>query len=301
MAKSSKAVLQALLVTLLWSTSWVLIKIGLNNIPALTFAGLRYALAFVFLLPFLFARKRRAELSRLTRRDWWMLILLGLVYYTITQGAQFLGLSYLPANTLSLILALSGITIAFSGWLFLGEKLSWLQWMGVIVSIAGAVVYFGNIQIFSPVGLVIGGLGLLANTGAATLGRAVNRCAKISHILVTIVSMGVGSFVLLAVSALSGPLPALSAGDVFLITWLAAVNTALAFSLWNLTLQTLSAAQSGVINNTMLIQIAVLAWIFLGERLSLLQMAGLLVVAIGSLLVQVQPHRMNRENIQSTS
>jgi drug/metabolite transporter (DMT)-like permease len=300
-AKSSKAVLQALLVTLLWSTSWVLIKIGLNNIPALTFAGLRYALAFVFLLPFLFARKRRAELSRLTRRDWWMLILLGLVYYTITQGAQFLGLSYLPANTLSLILALSGITIAFSGWLFLGEKLSWLQWMGVIVSIAGAVVYFGNIQIFSPVGLVIGGLGLLANTGAATLGRAVNRSAKISHILVTIVSMGVGSFVLLAVSALSGPLPALSAGDVFLITWLAAVNTALAFSLWNLTLQTLSAAQSGVINNTMLIQIAVLAWIFLGERLSLLQMAGLLVVAIGSLLVQVQPHRMNRENIQSTS
>ena len=36
-----KAVLQALFVTFLWSTSWVFIKFGLVDIPALTFAGLR--------------------------------------------------------------------------------------------------------------------------------------------------------------------------------------------------------------------------------------------------------------------
>ena len=46
------AILQALLVTFLWSTSWVLIKIGLAEIPPLTLAGLRYSLAFLFLLPF---------------------------------------------------------------------------------------------------------------------------------------------------------------------------------------------------------------------------------------------------------
>jgi drug/metabolite transporter (DMT)-like permease len=46
------AVLQALLVTLLWSTSWVLVKFGLADIPALTFAGLRYTVAFLCLLPF---------------------------------------------------------------------------------------------------------------------------------------------------------------------------------------------------------------------------------------------------------
>ena len=48
------AVFQALFVTFLWSTSWVLIKIGLTDIPALTFAGLRYGLAFLCLLPFFF-------------------------------------------------------------------------------------------------------------------------------------------------------------------------------------------------------------------------------------------------------
>ena len=48
------AVLQALFVTLIWSASWVLIKVGLAHIPAITFAGLRYSLAAVGLLPFLF-------------------------------------------------------------------------------------------------------------------------------------------------------------------------------------------------------------------------------------------------------
>ncbi len=43
------SVFQALFVTFLWSTSWILIKSGLDEIPALTFAGLRYTLAFLVL------------------------------------------------------------------------------------------------------------------------------------------------------------------------------------------------------------------------------------------------------------
>ena len=41
--------LQAVIVTFLWSTSWVLIKLGLEEIPAINFAGLRYTLAFLIL------------------------------------------------------------------------------------------------------------------------------------------------------------------------------------------------------------------------------------------------------------
>lgn len=50
------AVLQALLVTFLWSTSYVFIKVGLRDIPALTFAGLRYGLAAVCLVGLLAVR-----------------------------------------------------------------------------------------------------------------------------------------------------------------------------------------------------------------------------------------------------
>ena len=53
MTNHTKAIWQALLVTFLWSTSWVLIKFGLGEIPPLLFAGLRYGLAALILLPWL--------------------------------------------------------------------------------------------------------------------------------------------------------------------------------------------------------------------------------------------------------
>ena len=72
-----------------------------------------------------------------------------------------------------------------------------------------------------------------------------------------------------------------------LIAALALVNTALAFTLWNLTLRVLSAAESSVINNTMLIQIAVLAWLFLGESLDGKAIAGLLLAAAPGVAAQL--------------
>ena len=66
------------------------------------------------------------------------------------------------------------------------------------------------------------------------------------------------------------------------------VNTALAFTLWNHTLRTLTAVESSVINNTMLPQIAILAWVFLDEPLNLRQIAGIALVGAGTLVVQMR-------------
>ena len=90
------AILLALFVTFLWSTSFVIIKFGLKEIPPLVFAGLRYSIAFVFLLPFLFTKKNKAIVKTLNRKDWINLTLLGILFYTFTQGTQFIGLSLLP-------------------------------------------------------------------------------------------------------------------------------------------------------------------------------------------------------------
>jgi drug/metabolite transporter (DMT)-like permease len=46
--------------------------------------------------------------------------------------------------------------------------------------------------------------------------------------------------------------------------------------------------ESTVINNTMLIQIAILAWLFLGESLSGQKIVGMIVAAVGALLVQLR-------------
>lgn len=284
-----RAVLQALLVTFLWSTSWVLIKSGLDEIPALTFAGLRYGLAFLMLLPLLFGREVRGSLRRIGRRELWFLVLLGVVMYALTQGAQFLALDRLPAQTTSLILSFSPVLVALLGVALLSEKPTRWQAVGVALFLVGAVTFlypasFGGAQV---IGLVIAGVGLVSNAGAAVLGRFVNRNATVPAAAVTLVSMGVGAALLLGSGLALQGLPSLSLRSWAIVLWLAGVNTAFAFTLWNATLRRLSAMESSVINNTMLIQIALLAWAFLGESLDARKLVALLVAAAGTLIVQL--------------
>ena len=78
-------------------------------------------------------------------------------------------------------------------------------------------------------------------------------------------------------------------GDWAIVAWLAVVNTAFAFTLWNHTLRTLSAVELSVINSLMMPQIAILAFVFLEETLSAKEIWGLILVGIGVLIVQVKP------------
>ena len=66
------------------------------------------------------------------------------------------------------------------------------------------------------------------------------------------------------------------------------VNTSFTFVLWNRTLRTLTAVESNVITNAMLAEIAVLAWLFLGERLTFLDVMGLGLVIVGTVMVQLR-------------
>lgn len=280
---------QALFVTFLWSTSWVLIKIGLQDIPALTFAGLRYCLAFFVLIPFIFRRQQLVVIRNLNKKQWLKLIQLGLVMYTFTQGAQFLALAYLPAQTTSLLLSFTPIVVAFLGMSFLSEHLTRLQWFGVIVYLIGALLFLlpTAFPLGQQIGLTIASVGVLANASASLLGRSVNRSGDLSPLVVTGVSMGVGSLTLLLIGLITQGMPNLSLQNWLIILWLALVNTAFAFTLWNVTLRQLTAVESSLINTTMLIQIAVLAWIFLGENLNLKEFSGLLLAALGILIVQL--------------
>jgi drug/metabolite transporter (DMT)-like permease len=288
--------LQALLVTFLWSTSWVLLRIGLTEIPPLTFAGLRYAIAVLCLAPLAAQPARRASLRGLSRQQWLGMISLGLLFYTLTQGSQYLALAYLPVGTVSLLLGFSSVVVAFLGMTLLAERLSGLGWIGMLLSTLGTAVYFHPFSFASgrTEGLVAAVVGPLANGASSLLGRHINRQARIPPLMVTMVSMAVGAAALLATGLLTQGLPRLTPASWLIVTWLAVVNTAFAFTLWNHTLRTLSAIESSIISNTMLVQIAVLAWVFLGERFSAKQLLAMALVGVGALMVQLWPGRATR-------
>lgn len=286
----TRVVLQAFLVTFIWSTSWILIKFGLEEIPALTFAGLRYFIAFLILLPIYWRSSKTIPLKELKKSDWGWLFVLGLFMYAFAQGSQFLGLKYLPAILFSLLLNFSALLIAIFGYVFLKEKVRSTQWIGIGIFLVGILLYF--YPVFIPPGLEIGfwvaGFNITVLSIAAILGRLVNRAKRLDALTVTVVSMGIGSILLLLTGIITEPWPTLSLKSWGIILILASVNTAFTFTLWNHVLRTLSAAKSGMINNTMTIQIAILAWIFLGEQPSPRQWIGMLIAMVGVYFVNKQ-------------
>jgi drug/metabolite transporter (DMT)-like permease len=285
-------VLQAIFVTVLWASSWVFIKLGLHaSLPALTFAGLRYTLAFLCLTPFVLLNvTNRAAIKLFTRKDWGRLGLLGIVFYTLTQGAQFLSLAYLPAAMVSLLLNLTPIVVGLFGIVFLREHPSVGQWVGIALTIIGVAFYFlpVNANGMQIMGLLVACGGVLSNAASALLGRQVNRLANRSPLIVTFISMGIGALILLIIGISVQGFGKLDLQSWLLIAWLAIVNTALAFTLWNHTLRTLSAVESSVINGLMMPQIAILAFVFLGEALNGKEIIGLILVGLGVLVVQLQ-------------
>jgi drug/metabolite transporter (DMT)-like permease len=289
-ASRLSAILLALLVTFLWSTSFVIIKWGLTEIPPITFAGLRYFIAFICLLPFAFTNKNIKVIKSLAKKDWINLSLLGLMFYPLTQGAQFIGLSLIPAVTVSLLLNFTPIVVAFMAIVLISEYPTSLQWFGTFLFLTGIIIYFVPINLLEneQSGLFVMLIGVFANAGSAVLGRKVNRSGKFSPFIVTLVSMGVGSFVLIITGIFVQGINQISKENLFYLLWLAIVNTALAFVLWNKTLQSLSAMESSIINGTMLVQIALLAWIFLGEEISMQEGLGMFAAACGAVLVQLK-------------
>jgi drug/metabolite transporter (DMT)-like permease len=201
-----------------------------------------------------------------------------------------LSLIFLPATTASLIVNCTPVFVAFFGIGFLGERPRSLQWAGVGVNMLGILLYFFPLQRQDNniTGLVIAFSCLLFNAAGALLSRRINRGARMDAFLVSSISIGVGGILMLLAGFAIYGLPEIQTSGSGLLIWLAVVNTAVAFPLWNYSLQTLTAMESNIISNTMLIYVAILAFLILGESLTGQQVLGLVLTAVGAVMVQIK-------------
>jgi drug/metabolite transporter (DMT)-like permease len=287
------AIAEALLVTVLWSSSWVLIRRGFEHgLPPLSFAGVRYSLAAVILLAVVVAaRSTRRELAGLRGGAWGRLALLGLIYTAGAQGAQFVALEMLPAATLSMVLNFTPAVVALASVVSL-EPPERGQMGGIALAMLGVLVYFApgqaGIEAVGAAGLIVAVVALLTNAAGSVLGRRLALDRVASPIVITAVSMAIGATILLTAGLWRSGLPQPSPAGWAIVGWLALINTAVAFTLWNRALRRLTAVEASVINGTMLPQIALLGWVFLAEPLSPRQIIGLVMVGLGTLIVQLR-------------
>jgi len=289
----------AFLVTILWSTSWVLIRFGLKEVPALTFAGLRYTIAAGCLVPFLLTKRSRQAICQLNRAQWGQLLALGVVLYAVAQGSQYLSLSFLPLATTSLIINLTALATAIVGLFILYEAPTRLQWIGIVLNLGGIALFFYPPAFSSRdgLGIFIAMICMFANTAGTVMGRSLNKTGDIPPLILTAISMAVGALIMLGAGLAIEGLPTISPLNWAAIIWMAVVNTALAFTLWNYTQRTLQATESSIIANMMTVFVAILGWIFVGEGLSTLDIFGIVAATIGTMLVQLR--RLRQVNPQT--
>lgn len=277
-----RAALLAVFVTILWASSWVLIRVGLDSgdFDPIGFAGVRYGMAAVVLWVAAGTQRLRA-IRAMERRRLGELAVLGVVFYALTQGSQFVAIAHQPAATTSLVLSFTPLLTAVVAALALSERISPIQVTGMLAVAGGATLYFTGSLGATALGMTAALVCLASNTASSVLGRSINRREGADPLIVTVVSMSVGAAILLIVGAVVEGVPLPSLPGTAIVAWLAVVNTAWAFVLWNRSLVHLPAATSAVINNLMLVEIAVLAWLFLDERPSLGQVVAIALVTVG--------------------
>jgi drug/metabolite transporter (DMT)-like permease len=281
------AILLAVLVTLLWSSSYILIKIGLEDLPPLTFAGLRYFVGFLAMVALHRLQGRRLPRG-LGRSTWRALIALGLISFAIAPAAIFLSLSLLPVITANLVFQ-AGIPlmVAISAGIFLGERTSARQWLGVGLTVAGVYLAFpARLAGGEGFGILLALLSAACGAAANQLTRYLMRDARLPAQDVTLITVGIGSTLLLTVGLAVEPRPTLTAASIGLLLWLGVANTALAFTLWNLAMRTLQALEAGVIATAQVIEVTLMAWIVLAEPLTTGRLLASLFILAGVILVQ---------------
>ncbi len=284
----------ALLVTALWSSSFVLIKWGLADIPPLYFATLRYALAFAILLAIMAAtRGRRKEPLPAGRRRWALLTVAGVAGYTVAQGFQYVGLYYLPAVTTSLILNFTPFFVLLLGASFLDERVSVAQVGALGVAVLGAMVYFsakasGGGDWFGVLVVASSGVGWAVYVAVV---RKIQKSGAMGSLSLTTITMGAGVAGMVVLSAAFGEYAPLSAAGAATVVVLAVANTAFAFLAWNWTLKAIPAYELTVLQDLMLVEIAVFSLVFLGEVITPAMYAGIALVLAGVVLVQLMVRR----------
>ena len=218
---------------------------------------------------------------------WFKLFLIGLSAYTIGNGALFWGLEYLSATTTSFLLSLTPILILALGVLWLKEVPTRLQVVGLIVTLAGSGLFFEfGLKPGELLGIGMMMIALIGFTSFGVLGREVARDQQTDTLTLTTIPLALGGGLLLVVAFPLEGLPGFPILVWGIVLWLALINTAVAYILYNHSLQVLTALEMNVLLNLSPLVTAGLAWFILGERLDVAQAAGMIIVIVGVILVQ---------------
>ena len=273
-----------------WGVNLTVIKIAVRHLSPHAFNSIRLASAALFLFAFLALKK---ESLRLPARDWLKVVVLGILGNFFYQTLFISGFNYTSASNASLILATSPIFIALIGSMFRIERVTWVGWLGIGLSVVGLFLVIthqaGGLRL-SGSGLK-GDLMILAGNVFWALYTVFSKplLDRMSPLKFSTLTLAAGSLVYLVYA-----FPVLARLDWATVpagSWLALAGSgffaiALGYVIWYTSIKVVGSARTAVYNNITPVLAILFASIFLGERIKAGQIVGAAVILAGVYLTR---------------
>lgn len=279
-----KARLVWLILCVIWGSTWLFIKLGLENLPPITFAGIRFVIGCAIL--FLLIRVRRIALP-VNRRDWGLLALTGVLSFSLNYGLVFWGEQYISSGLAALLQAtLPAFGLVIAHFHLPGERMTWSKIAGVVLGFSGVAVVFSN-------QLAIAGGKALAGCVALVLSAFF---AAYSNVLVKAYGRKLEPAILAAGQMFFGLIPLLLIGiplegnpfrfhwtpmAVVALLYLAVVGSVIAFLLYYWLVHNMNVTNTMLIAMVTPVVAVVLGMVVLGEDLSWRTVAGGIMIMVG--------------------
>ncbi len=284
-----------LLAIIFWSFSFIWFKIANETYLPLTIVFSRLVIAVLLLTTFLLITKGFKKIKRADRKYFFILALFEPFFYFL--GESF-GLTYVSATVGSVIISLIPVIAALAAWVFLKEKLRIINYAGIVLSFIGVIIFIINkdgYMSFNIKGIALLLLAVLSAVGFnLTLSRLVGTYSPV--FIVTIQNI-IGMILFLPVFLITDfhqfintPFVTKSIIPIIELSVFASCG---AFILFAYSIKKIGVSRANVFTNCIPVFTAVFAFFILGDRLTLQNIAGMLIVITGLFLSQINDRQKN--------
>ena len=277
------------LVTLLWGSTWLVIRDQLGVVPTSWSVSYRFIIAGLTMLGVALIRK---ESLRLPLRDVGFVAVLGVSQFVLNYNFVYRAEQYVTSGLVAVVFALLLVPNALLAWLFLGKAMSRKFLAGSAVAMAGIIILFAHEARIATVGSGAVMEGVALTLGAVLFASVANvmqatergRAMSVTVMLGWAMLAGAAIDAVIAFSTSGPPVIEMRIGYVVGLLYLGVLASALAFSLYYQLIRDIgpaAAAYTGVLIPVIAMGLSTL---FEGYRWSGPAIAGGVLTLIGLII-----------------
>ena len=288
MTTKQKAYIALTLTSIVWGTSWVASKIGIQKVPGLEMASIRQLIAGVLLVSFFLIKGEKLP----TKKEFLWLSMMAVLLFVSANGIATLALKTIPSGMGALISALYPLCVVIIERLFFkNTRITALTFSGLLLGIGGiALVFYDNAFHNHSEGYTWGSiLSLIAmlswSIGTIVLSRTK---LKINPYYATGWEMLISSFILLIMLAVSGnsiPLSQIPLQSWGAIAYLVIASNLVTFAAFIYTMKHLEPAVASLYAYINPIVAILVGSLVVDEKITLKIIMGSVITLIGVYLV----------------